>query len=146
MNKGSTTKGILMKINLIFKIVVIVFSVFLNTSDVFAREVEYRGEEIIIYITHGTLTQVTFPSTTRCRYGSHKGPVVYECQGNSILLFVQPELTIEGKLEYIRLKNGKIYKLKIIRADNNHATDDIVNILDRSIDADVKEKDTRPNK
>lgn len=146
MNKGSSAKGIFMKINLIFKLVVLVFSVFLNTSDVFAREVEYRGEEIIIYITHGTLTHVTFPSATRCRYGSHKGPVVYECQGNSILLFVQPELSIEGKLEYIRLKNGKIYKLKIIRADNSHPTDDIVNILDRSTDTEAKEEDSRPNK
>jgi hypothetical protein len=60
VNKGSTTKGIFMKINLIFKLVVLVFSVCLNTSDVFAREVEYWGEEILIYIVPDTLTKVTF--------------------------------------------------------------------------------------
>lgn len=111
---------------------VLTISVFtlLLMSDVQARDVEYSGSEIPVYVTPGEPTQITFPSKIAGGFKRKHTSLALERQGNFLVVFAQPEIPYEGEALLVHIDDRRSYALRILPSDDENRRDEFINIRD----------------
>ncbi len=110
---------------------VLAVALFLGTvSPAFARDAEYVGKEMSVYVTPGEPTQVTFPDKIEGGFKRKHSSLNLERQGSDLVLFAQPEIPYEGEALLVHLKDKRSYALRILPSDDENPRDEFVNIKD----------------
>lgn len=95
-----------------------------------ARDVNYQGSEIPVYVTPGEPTQITFPSKIAGGFKRKHTSLALERQGNFLVVFAQPEIPYEGEALLVHLDDKRSYALRILPADDDNVRDEFINIKD----------------
>jgi hypothetical protein len=95
-----------------------------------ARDVNYSGQEMSVYVTPGEPTQVTFPSKISGGFKRKHTSLALERQGNFLVVFAQPEIPYEGEALLVHLDDKRSYALRILPADDDNTRDEFINIKD----------------
>jgi len=112
--------------NLILTLVV-TLAVFMG-SDAQARDIDYSGGEIPVYVTPGEPTQITFPSKIAGGFKRKHSSLSLERQGNFLVVFAQPEIPYEGEALLVHLDDKHSYALRILPADDDNGRDEFIKI------------------
>ena len=106
--------------------------VFAAVTPAFARDLQYGGDEAVVYVKPGEPTQVTFPSKIEGGYKKDKNSdLVLERQGSFLIVFARQQLGIEGESIIVHLDDKRTYALRMVPA------------TDGDRDVEVKINDTR---
>jgi len=127
---NTNLKEIVMRSNVLFKIVGLAVVSLVCIGDVFARDVNYSGNELSVYVTPGEPTQVTFPSKISGGFKRKHTSLALERQGNFLVIFAQPEIPYEGEALLVHLDDKRSYALRILPADDENTRDEFVGIKD----------------
>ena len=111
-------------------LLLLIISVLVPASVALARDTDYSGKEIPVYVTPGEPTQVTFPSKIEGGFKRKHSSVALERQGNFLVVFAQPEIPYEGEALLVHLDDKRSYALRILPSDDDNARDEFVNIRD----------------
>lgn len=109
----------------------IVVNEFLVVSDAFARDVEYRGSELDVFVAPGEPTQVQFPSKVLGGFKKKISAISLDKKGYDLVIFATEQLTETGESMIIRLDDGRSYTLRIKKASENER-DTLVRVIDKS--------------
>ena len=99
-------------------------------AEAFARDAEYTGKEISVYVTPGEPTQVNFPGKIEGGFKRKHSSVALQRQNNFLVVFAQPELAYEGEGLLVHLDDKRSYALRIMQSDDEHPRDDFVDMKD----------------
>ena len=121
-------------------------AVFGPAADAFARDVDYSGKEVSVYVTPGEPTQVTFPGDIKGGFKRKHSSLALERQGNFLVVFAQPEIPYEGEALLVHLSNEKSFALRILPSDDDNPRDEFIKLKDIREDTyDEEEKDANPS-
>ncbi|MEZ4753086.1 MAG: hypothetical protein R3A13_02110 [Bdellovibrionota bacterium] len=96
----------------------------------FARDVEYKGGEVSIYLRPGEPTEIQFPEDIQSGYKRKQSALSIDKKGKNLVIFSADSLVEEGEAIIVRLKNERSYSLRILKADEQNPRDSQVNIGD----------------
>lgn len=102
----------------------------LSTSNASARDLEYGGREISVYVKPGEPTQLQFPGVIAGGFKKKQSSLNLDRKGTDLVLFGQDTLTEAGEAIIVRLDNGKSYSIRVHRASPDKPRDDMVRIED----------------
>jgi hypothetical protein len=100
------------------------------STDAYARDVDYGGSEIPVYVTPGEPTQITFPSKIAGGFKRKHTSLALERQGNFLVVFAQPEIPYEGEALLVHIDDRRSYALRILPSDDDNRRDEFINIRD----------------
>jgi hypothetical protein len=100
------------------------------SSNGYARDLEYGGREISVYVRPGEPTQVQFPSTISGGFKKKQSSLNLDRKGTDLVIFGQDSLTEGGEAIIVRLDNGKSYSIRVHRASPEKPRDDMVRVED----------------
>ena len=109
---------------------VLTLAVCVGLSDATAREVEYSGKEVPVYVTPGEPTQVTFPAEIKGGFKRKHSSLALQRQQNFLVVFAQPEIPYEGEALLVHLDDDTSYALRILPSDDDNSRDEFVKLLD----------------
>jgi len=95
-----------------------------------AREVDYGGSEVPVYVTPGEPTQVTFPSKIEGGFKRKHSALALQRQENFLVVFAQPEIPYEGEALLVHLSDKRSYALRILPSDDDNKRDEFIDIKD----------------
>lgn len=95
-----------------------------------ARDLEYGGREISVFIKPGEPTQIQFPSTIAGGFKKKQSSLNLDRKGTDLVVFGQDSLTEAGEAIIVRLENGKSYSIRVHRSSPDKPRDDMVRIED----------------
>lgn len=98
--------------------------------DAMARDVEYDGKEVAVYVTPGEPTQVTFPSEIKGGFKRKHSSLALQRQSNFLVVFAQPEIPYEGEALLVHLDDDSSYALRILPSDDDNQRDEFVKLMD----------------
>ena len=98
--------------------------------DAHAREVQYGGKEIPVYVTPGEPTQITFPTDIKGGFKRKHSALALERQNNFLVVFAQPEIPYEGEALLVHLKDDRSYALRILPSDDDNPRDEFIKLND----------------
>lgn len=101
-----------------------------STTRAFAREVEYTGNEVQVYVTPGEPTQITFPDQIEGGFKRKHSSLALERKGNFLVVFAQPEIPYEGEALLVHLKDKRSYALRILPSDDDNIRDEFIQLRD----------------
>lgn len=145
--KTRVMKTLKNKISRIRKIGLICGSVLcLLASSAFARDVEYVGKEVSVYVTPGEPTQITLPDKIEGGFKRKNSALALERNNNFLVVFAQPEIPYEGEALLVHLKDKRSYALRILPADDENKRDEFINVQDNREGLEDSEsgKETNP--
>ncbi len=128
-----------------FIIQTVILGALLLPGTVLARDVEIKPEqgEISIYVAPNEPTQVQFPGEIVSGYKKkNSSALTLEREREDLIIFSNQNLSPSGEVFLVRLKDGRSYSLRVLRASETTPRDDAVNILDdkNSIISDDEEE------
>lgn len=112
----------------------------------YARDVNYSGSEIPVYVTPGEPTQITFPSKISGGFKRKHTSLALERQGNFLVVFAQPEIPYEGEALLVHLDDKRSYAIRILPSDDDNGRDEFIKIKDLREDEGVEGNGTPDNK
>lgn len=139
-------KEIFMRSNLLFKFASVALLGLAFTSEAIARDVNYSGNEMSVYVTPGEPTQVTFPSKISGGFKRKHTSLALERQGNFLVIFAQPEIPYEGEALLVHLDDKRSYALRILPADDENPRDEFIIIKDQREDSGDESLGTPDNR
>jgi hypothetical protein len=95
-----------------------------------ARDLEYGGREISVYVRPGEPTQLQFPGAIAGGFKKKQSSLNLDRKGTDLVIFGQDSLTEGGEAIIVRLDNGKSYSIRVHRASPENPRDDMVRIED----------------
>lgn len=95
-----------------------------------ARDVEYQGTELPVYVTPGEPTEVQFPGKISGGFKKKLSAVSLERKNERLVLFAGENLAANGEAIIVNLDDGRSYSLRIVRPNATSARDAILNIKD----------------
>lgn len=95
-----------------------------------AREAEYQGSEMPVYMIPGEPTEVVFPGKISGGFKKKLSALSVERKDESLILFAGENLPPNGEALIVRLDDGRSYSLRAVRASAGNARDAILNIKD----------------
>jgi hypothetical protein len=113
-------------------------------SPAMARDQDYTGREIPVYVNPGEPTQITFPTKIEGGFKRKHSSLALERQGNFLVVFAQPELPYEGEALLVHTGDKRSYALRIVPADDDNPRDEFVNIRDLREDPSGPEGEAQP--
>jgi hypothetical protein len=116
--------------NRVLSILTVSIGMLLILDDAHARDVEYSGSEIPVYVTPGEPTQITFPSKISGGFKRKHTSLALERQGNFLVVFAQPEIPYEGEALLVHIDDRRSYALRILPADDENRRDEFINLRD----------------
>lgn len=105
-------------------------SLLLIASAAEAREVNYQGSEVPVYVTPGEPTQITFPSKIEGGFKRKHSALALERQGNFLVVFAQPEIPYEGEALLVHLGDQRSFALRIMPSDDDNPRDEFIDVRD----------------
>ncbi|HMO19051.1 MAG TPA: hypothetical protein PKA63_13170 [Oligoflexia bacterium] len=110
--------------------VLFVAGIFCLSKDAFARDVNYTGKEVPVYVTPGEPSQINFPSKIAGGFRKKHSSLALERQGNFLVVFAQPEIPYEGEALLVHLDDKRSYALRILPADDDNGRDEFIQLKD----------------
>ena len=107
-----------------------VMAIALVSVDAFAREVQYSGKEVPVYVTPGEPTQITFPRDIKGGFKRKHSALALERQNNFLVVFAQPEIPYEGEALLVHLSDDRSFALRILPSDDDNPRDEFVKLQD----------------
>lgn len=107
-----------------------VLAVTLGASDAIARDLEYGGREISVFVKPGEPTQIQFPGVIAGGFKKKQSSLNLDRKGTDLVVFGQDTLTEAGEAIIVRLENGKSYSIRVHRTSPDKPRDDMVRIED----------------
>lgn len=102
----------------------------LTVLPAFAREVEYKDEEIAVRVTPGEPTQLKFPGTISGGFKKKSSLISIDKKDSDLVVFAQEGLPANGEVVIVRLEDGRSYSVRVQRASADSPRDDVVKIED----------------
>ncbi|MCB0322078.1 MAG: hypothetical protein KDD69_00860 [Bdellovibrionales bacterium] len=102
----------------------------LFAADAWAREVNYNGSEVPVYVTPGEPTQITFPEKIEGGFKRKHSALALERQGNFLVVFAQPEIPYEGEALLVHLGDKRSFALRIMPSDDDNPRDEFIDVKD----------------
>lgn len=102
----------------------------LFAGEALAREVQYSGNELPVYVTPGEPTQITFPDDIKGGFKRKHSALALERQNNFLVVFAQPEIPYEGEALLVHLADDRSYALRILPSDDENPRDEFVKVQD----------------
>ena len=96
----------------------------------YARDVDYQGSEIAVYVTPGEPSQITFPGDIGGGFKKKHSSLALERKGNFLVVFAQPEIPYEGEALLVLLQDKRSYALRILPSDDDNKRDEFIVIRD----------------
>lgn len=81
-----------------------------------AREINYYGGEVKVYVQVGEPTVVSFPSEIEGGYRSTNSQLDLERRGTDLIVFAKPGLAIEGEVLVIYVKDKRPFMIRVMPA------------------------------
>ncbi|MDD7473471.1 MAG: hypothetical protein PUH01_04970 [Pseudomonadota bacterium] len=106
-------------------------AILLITNFAFARDVEYKGTELDVFVSPGEPTQVQFPSKVLGGFKKKLSAISLDKKGYDLVIFATEQLTETGESMIIRLDDGRSYTLRVKKANATNK-DTLVRIIDKS--------------
>jgi hypothetical protein len=106
------------------------FGGFPNQNSAFARDLEYGGREISVYVQPGEPTQIQFPGVIAGGFKKKMSSLNLDRKGTDLVIFGQDTLNEGGEAIIVRLNNGKSYSIRVHRASPDKPRDDMVRLED----------------
>jgi hypothetical protein len=110
--------------------ILVVGLILVFATDAFARDVNYSGSEIPVYVTPGEPTQITFPSKIAGGFKRKHTSLALERQGNFLVVFAQPEIPYEGEALLVHLDDKRSYAIRVLPSDDDNGRDEFINLKD----------------
>lgn len=99
-------------------------------SAAFARDVEYKGTEIAVYVNPGEPTQVQFPGDISGGFRRKLSTLSIDHKEGDLVVFASDGISEQGEAIIVRLKDGRSYSLRVRRANQASPRDDVVKLED----------------
>ena len=99
-------------------------------SNSFAKDIEYQGTEVSIYVTPGEPTQVTFPGDIQGGFKKNVSALHLDRKDSDLIVFANEGIDDRGEAIIVRLKDGRSYSVRIKVAEGGNKRDDVIQILD----------------
>lgn len=109
----------------------------------FARDINYQGAEVSIYVKAGEPTQITFPDDIEGGFKRENSSLSLDRQDRNLIIFPQPQLGLDGEGIIVHLRDKRTYSLRIIPSSDEHQRDSSLIIRDTR-PRDYDEEDPLP--
>lgn len=100
-------------------------------TSAFARDIDYKEEEVSIYVTPGEPTQIEMPGRIASGFMPSDGAVNLDKKENHLFVFATPQLNSRGVAMIVQLEDGRSYSLRIRATSSAHPRDAIIRIQDK---------------
>ena len=104
---------------------------FIGINSAQAREVNYNGSEITVFVKPGEPTQISFPGAVEGGFKGKQAPISLEKQDNYLVVFAQPNISIEGEAIIVHLNDKRTYSVRLKPAVDGQRRDGFVEIVDQ---------------
>lgn len=101
-----------------------------NPVSAWARDYEYEGGEIAVYVRPGEPTMVTFPGKVLGGYLAPSGQVTVERSGESLVVYSQPGLVDQGEAVLVQIEDNRSYALRVYQSNSMFPRDDLITVRD----------------
>jgi hypothetical protein len=115
-------------------LLLLALSVLCLNTPAFARDIDYTGKEVSVYVTPGEPTQITFPDKIEGGFKRKHSSLALERQGNFLVVFAQPEIPYEGEALLVHLKDKRSYAMRILPSDDENIRDEFIKVKDNRTD------------
>lgn len=129
---------------LIFTGVAVLAVSLLGQSAEAAREIDYQGNEVSVYVNPGEPTQVVLPGKISGGFKRKNSSLSLERNGNFLVLFAQPDLSEEGEALLVLLDDKRSFALRVIPSSEEQPRDDSVKLKEAREDVDYESGPTTP--
>jgi len=109
-----------------------------------ARDVEYRGEEMVISVTPGEPTQIEFPSEVSGGFRKKLSTLSLDKKEQDLIIFANEALTEEGEAIIVRLEDGRSYSVRVRRSGSDSPRDPYVRVYDDRTGVYGEDEETPP--
>lgn len=109
----------------------------------FARDLDYKNEEVSVYVTPGEPTQIQFPGSITGGYKRKTSAISLERKDESLVIFPQNPVGDKGEAIIVELKDGRTYSIRIQNSSDTSPRDDVIRI-DDSRPAATSEEENPP--
>jgi hypothetical protein len=99
-------------------------------SPSFARDIEYQNSEVSVYVKPGEPTQVQFPGDLSGGFKKKGSSLSIDQKNTDLIVYATDRLGNDGEAIIVRLKDGRSYSLRVLRAGEGRERDDVVHIED----------------
>jgi hypothetical protein len=96
----------------------------------FAREINYQGSEVEVYVTPGEPTQIAFPGNILGGYKRKRSSIALERQENFLIVFARPDISVEGEAIIVHLDDRRSYALRVVPSSERVPRDEVIRIND----------------
>ena len=103
----------------------------LQSSNAYARDLEYDGREEVVYVTPGEPTQVTFPAKVEGGFKNKDSSIALDKQDNILIIFANPLLKEEGEAIIVQIDDKRTYGFRVMPSTETNSRDAFVNVRDR---------------
>lgn len=96
----------------------------------FARDIEYKNEEVNVYVTPGEPTQIQFPGNISGGFKRKQSSVSLDKKGTDLIVFAQDNIDDTGEALIVRLEDGRSFSIRVKRSGGGNTRDTVVRIDD----------------
>lgn len=104
---------------------------FASGSSAYARDVEYQGGEVSVYVNPNEPTQVKFPGPISGGFKKRISTLSLDRRENDLFVFANERLSENGEAIIVRLEDGRSFSLRVLRAGDQYVRDDVVRVLEK---------------
>jgi hypothetical protein len=123
----------------------LVVGLLLGGNTAWARDVEYGGKEIPLYVTPGEPTQITFPGEIKGGFKRKNTSLALEKQNNFLVVFAQPSIPYEGEALLIHMNDNRSFALRVLPANDENGRDEFIQIKDLREESYEEDDDKQPS-
>ena len=106
-------------------------SVLLSVPAASAREVEYQGQEIEVFVVPKEPSILKFDRTVASGYKPTRSSLSVQREGTDLVLFAKETLGPLGEAIIVRLEDGRSYSIRVRRANEEMPRDPELKVLDK---------------
>jgi hypothetical protein len=101
-----------------------------NGSTAWARDINYAGDEVEIFVRPGEATQIEFPGRVEGGYKPRHAALVLEKRDRYMIAFAQPDIAMDGETIIVHLDDKRTFSLRLIPATEENPRDSNVRVVD----------------
>lgn len=96
----------------------------------YARDVEYKGGEVNVYVNPSEPTQIQFPGEISGGFKRKLSALSLDRKDSDLVVFASEGITDSGEAIIVRLKDGRSYSVRVRRSNAANPRDALVRVED----------------
>lgn len=105
-------------------------SVGLLAQPSWARDLEYTGSEVSVYVNPGEPTQIQLPGKISGGFKRKLSTLSIDKKDGDLIVFASDGITEQGEALIVRLDDGRSYSVRVRRSSESNKRDDVIRIED----------------